>query len=179
MEKINAWTPLSFILIRSTCVQFVHNNWWVLYTFHYFLVFPSLTVSDQVNLFGTEKHVEKEHVLLLCQLKNSLRNRDICRWSKMSFSFESVELFLSKSISQKRVSDWKPELRLPSDSTYIVLNSLEWNTEYEVHVVAENEQGKSKPGILTFKTDTEPTTVPGTVPIIPTPSIHTHQPQCT
>ncbi|XP_076745519.1 neural cell adhesion molecule 1a isoform X8 [Maylandia zebra] len=60
----------------------------------------------------------------------------------------------------KRVSDWKPELRLPSDSTYIVLNSLEWNTEYEVHVVAENEQGKSKPGILTFKTDTEPTTVP-------------------
>ncbi|XP_005458526.1 neural cell adhesion molecule 1a isoform X5 [Oreochromis niloticus] len=60
----------------------------------------------------------------------------------------------------KRVSDWKPELRLPSDSTYILLNSLEWNTEYEVHVVAENEQGKSKPGILAFKTDTEPTTVP-------------------
>lgn len=79
----------------------------------------------------------------------------------------------STFLPQKHVSDWKPEMRLPFDSDYIVLSGLEWNTEYEVHVVAENQQGKSKPGILAFKTDTEPTTVPGTIPIIP-PRASTH-----
>ncbi|XP_068186522.1 neural cell adhesion molecule 1a isoform X2 [Antennarius striatus] len=59
------------------------------------------------------------------------------------------------------VSDWKPEIRLPSSSEYVVLNGLDWNTEYEVHVVAENQQGKSEPGTLSVRTATEPTTVPG------------------
>ncbi|XP_068600936.1 neural cell adhesion molecule 1a [Brachionichthys hirsutus] len=60
------------------------------------------------------------------------------------------------------VSDWKPEIRLPSRSEYVVLNGLDWNTDYEVHVVAENQQGKSEPGTLSVRTATEPTTVPGT-----------------
>ncbi|XP_035522556.1 neural cell adhesion molecule 1a isoform X1 [Morone saxatilis] len=60
----------------------------------------------------------------------------------------------------KHVSDWKPEIRLPHGSEYVVLSGLEWNTEYEVHVVAENQQGKSEPGILSFRTAIEPTTIP-------------------
>ncbi|XP_051963137.1 neural cell adhesion molecule 1b isoform X3 [Xyrauchen texanus] len=52
--------------------------------------------------------------------------------------------------------DWKPEIRLPSVSEYVMLNGLEWDTEYVVFVVAENQQGKSKPGTLTFKTSSEP-----------------------
>ncbi|CAM4552293.1 unnamed protein product [Leuciscus chuanchicus] len=52
--------------------------------------------------------------------------------------------------------DWKPEIRLPNVSEYIMLTGLEWDTEYDVFVVAENQQGKSKPGTLTFKTSPEP-----------------------
>ncbi|XP_051257983.1 neural cell adhesion molecule 1a isoform X11 [Dicentrarchus labrax] len=63
----------------------------------------------------------------------------------------------------KHVSDWKPEIRLPHGSEYVVLSGLEWNTEYEVHVVAENQQGKSEPGILSFRTAIEPTTIPATL----------------
>ncbi|XP_072303043.1 neural cell adhesion molecule 1a isoform X5 [Eucyclogobius newberryi] len=60
----------------------------------------------------------------------------------------------------KHTSDWKPEIRLPHGSDYVVLSGLDWNTEYEVHVVAENQQGKSQPGVLSFRTASEPTTVP-------------------
>ncbi|XP_030602962.1 neural cell adhesion molecule 1a isoform X2 [Archocentrus centrarchus] len=80
-------------------------------------------------------------------------------WIKQDDGGSPIRHYLVR-YKAKHVSDWKPELRLPFDSDYIVLSGLEWNTEYEVHVVAENQQGKSKPGILTFKTDTEPTTVP-------------------
>ncbi|XP_077064800.1 neural cell adhesion molecule 1b isoform X2 [Siphateles boraxobius] len=52
--------------------------------------------------------------------------------------------------------DWKPEIRLPNVSEYIMLTGLEWDTEYDVFVVAENQQGKSKPGTMTFKTSPEP-----------------------
>ncbi|XP_048016092.1 neural cell adhesion molecule 1b isoform X7 [Megalobrama amblycephala] len=52
--------------------------------------------------------------------------------------------------------DWKPEIRLPNVSEYVMLTGLEWDTEYDVFVVAENQQGKSKPGTLTFKTSLEP-----------------------
>ncbi|XP_061905012.1 neural cell adhesion molecule 1-like isoform X1 [Entelurus aequoreus] len=61
----------------------------------------------------------------------------------------------------KHVSDWKPEIRMPSRSEYVVLSGLDWNTEYEVRVVAENQQGKSKHGVVSFRTATEPTTMPG------------------
>ncbi|XP_070290259.1 neural cell adhesion molecule 1 [Salvelinus sp. IW2-2015] len=60
----------------------------------------------------------------------------------------------------KRQTDWKPEIRLPSGSEYVVLSGLEWNTEYDVFVVAENQQGKSQPGTLTFRTSPEPAAIP-------------------
>ncbi|CAB1349006.1 unnamed protein product [Coregonus sp. 'balchen'] len=61
----------------------------------------------------------------------------------------------------KHQADWKPEIRLPSGSEYVVLSGLEWNTEYDVFVVAENQQGKSQPGTLTFRTSPEPAAIPG------------------
>lgn len=64
--------------------------------------------------------------------------------------------------NQTHVPEWKPEIRLPFSSEYVLLNGLDWNTEYEVHVVAENQQGKSKPAILRYTTPLEPTIIPGT-----------------
>ncbi|XP_053176382.1 neural cell adhesion molecule 1b isoform X4 [Scomber japonicus] len=52
--------------------------------------------------------------------------------------------------------DWKPEIRLPSDSEYVFLSGLEWDTEYNVFVVAENQKGKSKPATMSFRTSTQP-----------------------
>uniref|UniRef100_A0A8D3CJQ2 Neural cell adhesion molecule 1a n=1 Tax=Scophthalmus maximus TaxID=52904 RepID=A0A8D3CJQ2_SCOMX len=63
----------------------------------------------------------------------------------------------------RHASHWKPEIRIPNASEYVVLSGLDWNTEYEVHVVAVNQQGKSEPGTVSFRTATEPTTVPDAV----------------
>ncbi|XP_051955295.1 neural cell adhesion molecule 1-like isoform X6 [Xyrauchen texanus] len=63
----------------------------------------------------------------------------------------------------KQRQDWKPEIRLPNGSEYVVLRGLEWNTEYEVYVVAENQQGRSEPVTLSFRTLPEPTTIPATL----------------
>ncbi|XP_036416468.1 neural cell adhesion molecule 1b isoform X6 [Colossoma macropomum] len=60
-------------------------------------------------------------------------------------------------------SEWKPEIRLPSGSEYVLLSGLEWDTEYDVFVVAENQQGKSQPGTLTFRTSSEPDATPVTL----------------
>ncbi|XP_024073116.1 neural cell adhesion molecule 1 isoform X4 [Terrapene carolina triunguis] len=60
----------------------------------------------------------------------------------------------------KLSSDWKPEIRLPSNSDHVVLKSLEWNAEYEVYVIAENQQGKSKPAHYAFRTSAQPTVIP-------------------
>ncbi|XP_030394194.1 neural cell adhesion molecule 1 isoform X5 [Gopherus evgoodei] len=57
-------------------------------------------------------------------------------------------------------SDWKPEIRLPSGSDHVMLKSLEWNAEYEVYVIAENQQGKSKPAHYAFRTSAQPTVIP-------------------
>lgn len=59
---------------------------------------------------------------------------------------------------------WKPEIRVPSSSDYVMLSGLDWNTDYEVQVVAENRQGKSLPGVLSLRTAAEPTSIPGTDP---------------
>lgn len=64
---------------------------------------------------------------------------------------------------------WKPEIRVPSTSDYVLLSGLDWNTDYEVQVVAENQQGKSLPGVLSFRTAAEPTSIPGTDPQSPQP----------
>ncbi|TFK01949.1 coagulation factor XII [Platysternon megacephalum] len=60
----------------------------------------------------------------------------------------------------KLSSDWKPEIRLPSGSDHVMLKSLEWNAEYEVYVIAENQQGKSKPAHYAFRTSAQPTVIP-------------------
>ncbi|XP_029372704.1 neural cell adhesion molecule 1b isoform X1 [Echeneis naucrates] len=59
-----------------------------------------------------------------------------------------------------QASEWKPEVRLPSGSDYVVLSGLEWDTEYNVYVVAENQKGKSQPATMSFRTSTEPDAVP-------------------
>ncbi|KAG7471348.1 hypothetical protein MATL_G00123640 [Megalops atlanticus] len=63
----------------------------------------------------------------------------------------------------KHGSEWKPEIRLPNGSEYVVLSGLDWNTEYDVYVVAENLQGKSLPASLSFRTSPEPTAIPATL----------------
>ncbi|XP_061870002.1 neural cell adhesion molecule 1 isoform X2 [Colius striatus] len=60
----------------------------------------------------------------------------------------------------KHSSEWKPEIRLPSGSDYVMLKALDWNAEYEVYVIAENQQGKSKPAHYAFRTSAQPTVIP-------------------
>ncbi|NXQ55489.1 NCAM1 protein, partial [Anthoscopus minutus] len=60
----------------------------------------------------------------------------------------------------KHSSEWKPEIRLPSGSDHVMLKSLDWNADYEVYVVAENQQGKSKPAHYAFRTSAQPTAIP-------------------
>ncbi|XP_067451121.1 neural cell adhesion molecule 1b isoform X7 [Thunnus thynnus] len=62
-----------------------------------------------------------------------------------------------------QAADWKPEIRLPSGSDYVVLSGLEWDTEYNVFVVAENQKGKSPPATMSFRTSTEPAAIPATM----------------
>ncbi|XP_057346799.1 neural cell adhesion molecule 1 isoform X15 [Manis pentadactyla] len=57
-------------------------------------------------------------------------------------------------------SEWKPEIRLPSGSDHVMLKALDWNAEYEVYVVAENQQGKSKAAHFVFRTSAQPTAIP-------------------
>ncbi|KAK7925098.1 hypothetical protein WMY93_007408 [Mugilogobius chulae] len=80
-------------------------------------------------------------------------------WFKQDDGGSPIKHYLVR-YKAKHTSDWKPEIRLPHGSEYVVLSGLDWNTEYEVHVVAENQQGKSQPGVLSFRTASEPTTVP-------------------
>lgn len=87
-------------------------------------------------------------------------------------------LYVSRVLlKQKHVPEWKPEIRVPSLSEHTTLNGLAWNTEYEVHVVAENQQGRSEPGIVSIKTAAQPTAIPGTTPIVPPQHPHTHTQQ--
>ncbi|KAK5617434.1 hypothetical protein CRENBAI_006104 [Crenichthys baileyi] len=59
-----------------------------------------------------------------------------------------------------QASEWKPEIRMPSGSDYVVLRGLEWDTEYDVYVVAENQKGKSLPATMSFRTSAEPEAIP-------------------
>ncbi|XP_041749774.1 neural cell adhesion molecule 1 isoform X18 [Coregonus clupeaformis] len=83
-------------------------------------------------------------------------------WIKQDDGGSPIKHYLIR-YRAKHVSDWKPEIRLPHGSEYVVLSSLDWNTEYEVYVVAENQQGKSQPGTLSFRTAAEPTAIPDTM----------------
>ncbi|XP_053729435.1 neural cell adhesion molecule 1b isoform X2 [Synchiropus splendidus] len=57
-------------------------------------------------------------------------------------------------------ANWKPEIRLPSASVHVVLSELEWDTEYNVRVVAENQKGKSDPALISIRTSSEPAAIP-------------------
>ncbi|XP_053308252.1 neural cell adhesion molecule 1 isoform X1 [Spea bombifrons] len=62
----------------------------------------------------------------------------------------------------KNAVEWKPEMKIPSSSDHVLLKSLEWNAEYEVLVVAENQQGRSKAAHFKFYTMGKPTVIPAT-----------------
>ncbi|XP_066564498.1 neural cell adhesion molecule 1a isoform X5 [Amia ocellicauda] len=83
-------------------------------------------------------------------------------WIKQDDGGSPIRHYLVR-YKAKQVSEWKPEIRLPADSDYAILSGLDWNTEYEVYVVAENQQGKSQPGIYAFTTSPEPTAIPDSV----------------
>lgn len=52
---------------------------------------------------------------------------------------------------------------MPSNSEYVVLSGLEWDTEYDISVVAENQKGKSQPATMSFRTTTQPDAILGTL----------------
>ncbi|XP_069470360.1 neural cell adhesion molecule 1 isoform X2 [Ambystoma mexicanum] len=60
----------------------------------------------------------------------------------------------------KNALEWKPEIKVPSGSNHVMLKALDWNAEYEVFVIAENQQGKSKPASFSFRTLAQPTAIP-------------------
>nr|XP_061801596.1 neural cell adhesion molecule 1-like [Nerophis lumbriciformis] len=82
-------------------------------------------------------------------------------WIKQDDGGSPIKHYLVR-YKPKHVSDWKPEIRIPHGSEHVVLNGLDWNTEYEVRIVAVNSKGRSEPGVLSFRTATEPTTMPDT-----------------
>ncbi|CAM4668492.1 unnamed protein product [Leuciscus chuanchicus] len=82
-------------------------------------------------------------------------------WIKQDDGGSPIKHYLVRYRAKHR-QEWKPEIRLPNSSEYMVLRGLEWNTEYEVYVVAENQRGRSDPGILSFRTLPEPTAIPET-----------------
>lgn len=65
---------------------------------------------------------------------------------------------------QLQASEWKQEVRMASNSEYVILSGLEWDTEYNVCVEAVNEKGKSQPATMSFRTSTKPDAIPGTLP---------------
>ncbi|XP_044077712.1 neural cell adhesion molecule 1a isoform X12 [Siniperca chuatsi] len=115
--------------------------------------------SSPASTFKTEP-VQGEPSAPKIEVKVQNRGNTVkVNWIKQDDGGSPIKHYLIR-YKAKHVSDWKPEIRLPHGSEYVVLSGLDWNTEYEVHVLAENQQGKSEPGILSFRTATEPTTIP-------------------
>ncbi|XP_051895619.1 neural cell adhesion molecule 1-like isoform X9 [Pristis pectinata] len=83
-------------------------------------------------------------------------------WIKQDDGGSPIRHYLVR-YKAKHHSNWKPEMKLPADSEYVILGNLEWNSEYEVYVVAENRQGRSEAGSISFRTSVEPTVVPATL----------------
>nr|XP_029536988.1 neural cell adhesion molecule 1-like isoform X10 [Oncorhynchus nerka] len=114
--------------------------------------------TSPVVVFKTEPVREPEPPKLEGTLQtkgNSLK----VNWLKQDDGGSPITHYLVR-YKPKHQADWKPEIRLPSGSEYVVLSGLEWNTEYDVFVVAENQQGKSQPGTLTIRTSPEPSAIP-------------------
>uniref|UniRef100_A0A3B4WMS9 Neural cell adhesion molecule 1a n=1 Tax=Seriola lalandi dorsalis TaxID=1841481 RepID=A0A3B4WMS9_SERLL len=120
-----------------------------------------ISESSSAKTFKTEPVREPSAPKLEVKVQNKGNSLKV-NWIKQDDGGSPIKHYLIR-YKAKHVSDWKPEIRLPHGSEYVVLSGLDWNTEYEVHVVAENQQGKSKPGILSFRTATEPTTIPDTM----------------
>ncbi|XP_056450196.1 neural cell adhesion molecule 1a isoform X3 [Gadus chalcogrammus] len=80
-------------------------------------------------------------------------------WVKQDDGGTPIKHYLVR-YKPKHVSDWRPEIRVPHGSDHVLLQALDWNTEYEVYVVAENQQGKSKPAVVSFRTAMQPTAIP-------------------
>ncbi|XP_034463057.1 neural cell adhesion molecule 1a isoform X13 [Hippoglossus hippoglossus] len=115
--------------------------------------------SSEAKTFKTEP-VQGEPSAPILELNVQNRGNSLkVNWIKQDDGGLPIKHYLVR-YKAKHASDWKPEIRLPNVSEYVVLSGLDWNTDYEVHVVAENQQGKSEPATLAFRTTTEPTTVP-------------------
>ncbi|XP_073778781.1 neural cell adhesion molecule 1b isoform X14 [Danio rerio] len=111
--------------------------------------------SSPSMVFKTEHVREPSPPILEGTLQpkgNSLK----VKWIKQDDGGSPITHYLVR-YKAREDSEWKPEIRLPSGSEYVMLIGLDWDTEYDVFVVAENQQGKSKPGTLTFRTSSEPT----------------------
>ncbi|XP_019952941.1 neural cell adhesion molecule 1a isoform X7 [Paralichthys olivaceus] len=114
--------------------------------------------SSEANTFKTEPIREPSAPILEVKVQNRGNSLTV-NWIKQDDGGSPIKHYLVR-YKAKQASDWKPEIRLPHGSDHVLLSGLDWNTEYEVHVVAENQQGKSEPGTYAFRTSTEPTTVP-------------------
>ncbi|XP_039526707.1 neural cell adhesion molecule 1b isoform X17 [Pimephales promelas] len=110
--------------------------------------------SSQSLVFKTEQVREPSPPILEGTL-HSKGNALKVKWTKQDDGGSPITHYLVR-YKPREDPDWKPEIRLPNVSEYLMLTGLEWDTEYDVFVVAENQQGKSKPGTLTFKTSSEP-----------------------
>ncbi|XP_060746514.1 neural cell adhesion molecule 1a isoform X3 [Tachysurus vachellii] len=83
-------------------------------------------------------------------------------WTKQDDGGSPIKQYLL-SYRPKHHNNWKTVIRVPNGGEFYVLRGLDWNTEYEVSVVAENQQGRSEPGILFVRTSAEPTAIPDPV----------------
>uniref|UniRef100_A0A8C9SXS2 Neural cell adhesion molecule 1b n=1 Tax=Scleropages formosus TaxID=113540 RepID=A0A8C9SXS2_SCLFO len=83
------------------------------------------------------------------------------RWAEQDDGGSPVTHYIVK-YKAKQASAWRPGIRLPSATESAVLSGLDWDTEYHVYVVAENQRGRSQPGTLSFRTPPAPTAAPGT-----------------
>ncbi|XP_039634174.1 neural cell adhesion molecule 1a isoform X19 [Perca fluviatilis] len=117
--------------------------------------------SSLASTFKTEPVREPSAPILEVKVQDKGNTLKV-NWIKQDDGGSPIKHYLVR-YKAKHVSDWKPEIRLPYNSEYVMLNGLDWNTEYEVHVVAENQQGKSEPAVISFRTATDPTTIPDAV----------------
>ncbi|XP_032389064.1 neural cell adhesion molecule 1 isoform X20 [Etheostoma spectabile] len=129
----------------------------------------SFTISAEIptTIAATTMAIKGEPSAPVLEVKVQDRGNTLkVNWIKQDDGGSPIKHYLVryKAVSilskEKHVSDWKPEIRLPHNSEYVTLNGLDWNTEYEVYVVAENQQGKSEPAVISFRTATDPTTIP-------------------
>ncbi|XP_031164136.1 neural cell adhesion molecule 1a isoform X22 [Sander lucioperca] len=124
---------------------------------------PVLSSEIPTTIAATTLAIKGEPSAPILEVKVQDRGNTLkVNWIKQDDGGSPIKHYLVR-YKAKHVSDWKPEIRLPRNSEYVTLNGLDWNTEYEVHVVAENQQGKSEPAIISFRTATDPTTIPDAV----------------